>query len=516
LFKKFFATILLLLVFIAHSAKCASQEQIYDWLESVYGDKIDFSSFSEDKPIKKVLEKIFDKAFQIETGIENYKDLLSCKTSLFFPLQEGDVDSKRKHIKLMQCALSWKGYYHGSISGKFNDETAVAVKKLKYDVLGVCVSDTSINLLWFAAILNESNYTPGNKSDKNIRKIQQYINRKYRSYCGIVPCDGLYSKRVNKAFIRILQHELNCEIDGIFGHSTTKKCPTLKFGMRGKFVHLLQCVLYMHGFKTEIDGIYGKEMSNAVKSFQRFVRLPVTGTANMSTIKALLVSTGDCKRPAIACDCAEQLNLAKALALRRAGCKYVGRYLTGGGWKNIPKYLTKKECADIAKAGLRFFPIYQDGGRKLDYFTIEQGAEDAQRALAAASYLGIPKGTIIYFAVDCDPSDDHLSDSVIPYFKVVFETVKKSKKGYFVGVYGTRKTCLRVSKAGYAKTSFVLGLSPLFNGNLGYSLPDNWAFDQFHELRGKERFRCEGGEFYLDRSAFSGRDHGVIINSFAN
>jgi peptidoglycan hydrolase-like protein with peptidoglycan-binding domain len=206
------------------------------------------------------------------------------------------------------------------------------------------------------------------------------------------------------------------------------------------------------------------------------------------------------------------LTITKAKALRYAGYKYVGRYLTGNLGRNSPKHLTKKECAAISKAGLRLFPIYQDGGHKVAHFCFKQGMEDARTAVNAAFSLGIPRGATIYFAVDCDPNDEQLSDFVIPYFKGISTVLKKSGAKYCAGVYGTRKTCYKISKAGYAKTSFVGGLSTNFNGNLGHPLPENWAFDQFHELKGIDKFRCEEGGFNLDKNAFSGRDHGVIMH----
>lgn len=512
--RKLLLIFLFIFSFSINSVRCleSRQTKTYAWLKATYGEKINFSSFSKDTSIKKILATVFPRIFRIETGIANYEDMLLNKSSLFSTLREGDFDSQKNHVKLMQHALSCKGYYFGAISGKFDYETAISIKKLKRDALGVAVSEASVNLFWFDAILNDNTYICGKQGDENIRKIQQYINRKYSSHCGVVSCDGFYSKYTNKVLISALQYELGCEIDGVFGRSTTKKCPTLTPGMRGKLVYLLQCTLYMNGFKTKVDGNYSRKLSDAVKSFQRFVRLPVTGVADMPTIKATLVSSGDYLRPAIACDCATQLTITKAKALRYAGYKYVGRYLTGNLGKNFPKHLTRKECMAISKAGLRLFPIYQDGGHKVAHFCFKQGMEDARMAVDAAFSLGIPRGATIYFAVDCDPSDEQLSSFVIPYFKGISTVLKKTGAQYCAGVYGTRKTCYKISKAGYAKTSFVGGLSTHFNGNLGHPLPENWAFDQFHELKGIDKFRCTEGSFNLDKNAFSGRDHGVIMH----
>lgn len=48
------------------------------------------------------------------------------------------------------------------------------------------------------------------------------------------------------------------------------------------------------------------------------------------------------------------------------------------------------------------FPIYQDGGAALAYFTYDRGLSDGKKAIDAAKNLNIPLTTVIYFAVDLD------------------------------------------------------------------------------------------------------------------
>lgn len=47
-------------------------------------------------------------------------------------------------------------------------------------------------------------------------------------------------------------------------------------------------------------------------------------------------------------------------------------------------------------------------------------------------------------------------------------------------------------------------MSTGFSGNLGYSIPKNWAFDQFHEFE-----FSSSPNFPLDKDAYSGRDKGI-------
>ncbi|MEU7875743.1 glycoside hydrolase domain-containing protein [Dactylosporangium sp. NPDC049140] len=49
---------------------------------------------------------------------------------------------------------------------------------------------------------------------------------------------------------------------------------------------------------------------------------------------------------------------------------------------------------------------------------------------------------------------------------------------YAIGVYSCRNTCSRLAAEGLTTRSFVSGMSTGYSGNLGFALPDNWAFDQ--------------------------------------
>lgn len=183
----------------------------------------------------------------------------------------------------------------------------------------------------------------------------------------------------------------------------------------------------------------------------------------------------------------------------------MGRYLTGTvGANHVSKAMTLQEVRYMENAGLSVFPIYQDGGYYSDYFASpRQGIVDALTAINAADLLGFPSGTTIYFAVDFDAYGFQIDDLVVPYFQQisgVFHSQKNESK-FKVGVYGPRLVCKEVSSRGYASTSFVADMSTGFSGNLGYPIPKNWAFDQFHE------FTFDSSpSFPLDKDAYSGLD----------
>ncbi|MDO4504500.1 MAG: DUF1906 domain-containing protein, partial [Clostridia bacterium] len=334
---------------------------------------------------------------------------------------------------------------------------------------------------------------------------------------GIIPCDGHYSRDTNKALISAFQAEEGIseqdikKCGGTFGPSTVAKCPNLPEDSRyskdkiKKFTKLLKYALYFNKVNSA-DGIgignseYDKKTEDAVKRFQGFVGLEPTGIADKRTIMALMVSTGDPTRPVLGCDCATQLDSEKARELYKAGYRYVGRYLTGFAAKRAPKNLTLEEYKAICDAGLRLFPIYQDGGYTKDYFTAEQGKKDAELAFKSAQNLLIPNGAVIYFAVDFDFMDAQINSKVMPYFAALHVASldpKLNVNGYKIGIYGSRNICSKVSEKGYACSSFVSDMSTRYSGNFGYPLPANWAFDQIKEFR----FSQNGVSFPLDNDA---------------
>ena len=162
---------------------------------------------------------------------------------------------------------------------------------------------------------------------------------------------------------------------------------------------------------------------------------------------------------------------------------------------------------------MRVFPIYQDGGYKLQYFQdLRQGIVDAHTAIAAAKRIGIPSGTTIYFAVDFDCYGFQMISFIVPYFrklKMIFNSLTNTKN-YKIGIYAPRYICTYISDLGLAEYSFVADMSSGFSCNLGYPIPKNWAFDQFFELNSSNGGKFNSSpDFDLDKVGYSGRDSGI-------
>lgn len=520
------------------------------WLNQEYGDVPGFGSVPENG--KTGWDTVYGllRALQHELGITSLANSFGPTTSSRYEqnlLQRQDGVTDRK-FAILQGALWCKGYApgykitenpDGTITFKevFDADVEKAVKQLQKDA-GIANPDGVVSLNLMKALMSMDSFKllPSSYgSDANIRAFQQWMNRNYEAYTGLSPCDGVYGRNTNKALIYALQAEEGLPIsvaNGNFGKTTQLCCPELPYFENStaarkypgtassefysysnivSFTKLLQFSLYVNGFGDgNFDGVFDNGTKQNVRAFQEHHAITVTGKADKSTWLSLFISCGDRNRSAKAADCATILSKSKAEALYANGYRYIGRYLTGTYNGGISKALTSEEAQIILDAGLRFFPIYQTSARKNEYFTKEQGAADAKDAIQHAEELGLPKNTIIYFAVDFDAMDYQITSNIIPYFQAVHEEMSASI--YKTGIYGARNVCTRVSNRGYACSSFVGNMSTGFSGNLGFKMPSNWAFDQFTDKDQSGNYlsiSSSDGSFAIDKDGFSGRDHGV-------
>lgn len=512
------------------------------WLNQEYGDVPGFGSVPENG--KTGWDTIYGltRALQIELGITSLANNFGPTTQRLYsqnPLRRQDGVTDRK-FAILQGALWCKGYSPGyylrenadgtvTFDEIFNENVEKAVIQLKKDA-GFIDPDgvVTVNVMKALMSMDAFKLLSSYGGNAKIREMQQKLNRKYEAYTGITPCDGVYGRNTNKALIYALQAEEGLPTsvaNGNFGNTTKLCCPEIPYVRNSTaarrypgtssssyytssqitaITELLQFALLVNGFDVgEIDGVFDTETQQVLRAFQKKMSIPQTGKADKTTWLSLFISCGDTSRSALAADCATILTAAKAKSLYDNGYRYIGRYLTGTYNGGISKAITREEAQIIFDAGLNFFPIYQTSARTNSYFTEAKGIEDAKAAIAAATALGVPANTIIYFAVDFDCMDYQITSNIIPYFKKVHEVMSQSV--YRTGIYGTRNACTRVANMGYTCSSFVGDMSTGFSGNLGFSMPDNWAFDQFYTTS------IGSGEGYLeiDKDGFSGRDHGV-------
>ncbi|MEU7483979.1 glycoside hydrolase domain-containing protein [Streptomyces sp. NPDC042319] len=455
------------------------------------------------------------RALQYEMGITALSDsfgptTLSTLGAKYGKLNESTIPSAN-FCRIIQSALYCKGYDGGEIDGTYNSRMQDAVVKLNQNMgLSTTYPGSSLWPKVVKGLFNMDAYVTVDNGSEAIRAIQQWLNGRYilRKDFYVIPCDGHHSRDVAKSMLFAIQYELGMAdgtANGVFGPGTQAglKSHTVAQGATGTWALLFTAAMILNKRSVPF-GNFTAEVRSGVESFQSFIKLPVTGLGDFQTWASLLVSYGDQSRKGTACDGVTMITPPRAQALKNAGYKYIGRYLYNPSSTSLPeKQIQPGELATIKEYGLRCFPIFQTWSRSADYFSYNQGTNDAFRAIEWARYHGFKAGTIIYFAVDYDAMDGEVTSYIVPHFRGVMRTTGENS-GYGVGVYGPRNVCQRVADAGYAAASFVSDMSSGFSGNLGYPMPTNWAFDQIATVT----VGSGDGAIEIDNNIASGRDTG--------
>lgn len=460
--------------------------KVQQWLNKTYNGKDGYIPIKEDGTTGWATTNALLVALQIEEGVPAWaiEDEIRNKSFGFrgmtvakCPTVGLGYENPTNIVYILQGAFWCKGINPFAFDGKFTQSTVDAIEKLQIDA-GIDATGIA-HVLEFKALLSMDQYSLIPGGDPQIRQIQQTLNSRYAKDRGeLIPCDGVYGAGLNRSLVYALQRLEGFSVDicnranGYFGSGTADRCPTLSYGSsNSQFIELLQWCLYCNKCNPGgFGGIYDTATQDAVELFQKELALPGTpGVADINVWESLLISCGNKNRSARACDTATTLTYASAKALKDAGYDVVGRYLTN-------KFaMTTEEINNIFKAGLEIFAIYEYGSTLSYYSESGRGTKDGEAARDAALALGIPAGTVLYFAIDYDMEDYQVTNVVIPYFEEINNVIAP----YSVGIYGSRNVCSRVSESGLAVSSFVLDMSTGYSGNLGYTMPDNWNFDQF-------------------------------------
>ncbi|WP_414732883.1 glycoside hydrolase domain-containing protein [Acetobacterium carbinolicum] len=486
------------------------------WLNNTYAGQNGYIDCDEDGATGNGTIASLISALQIEIGIVGPTGEFGPATAAACPtLQSGAMGNG---VKILQGALWCKGFSSADLTGTFDSETISGVNQFQSEA--GFIANSMVTPKIFKGILSTDAVVLISNGDPRIREIQKNLNKKYSDYfwkdLNIVPCDGVYGRNTCNALLYAFQAaEGITEPNGVFGPMTENLTPLIsRWSDKTEFVLLLQYLLYVNGFDPgDFDGGFGYGVENKVMAFQEMMALDTDGIVGLSTWAALLVSKGNVNRSANAVDTTYRISPARASYLKDTGINYVGRYLSGY-WP-----VTLTELDSILAAGLHFIPIFERSGSdenaeyvtEIGYFTSVQGTKDALYAIEKADRLGLPRATIIYFAVDFDVYDYEVESNIIPYFSAL-KTALSQNSDYQAGIYASRSACKKVANAGHTVASYVCDMSTGFSGNIGHTIPSNWAFDQYAEVTVGQGWMAMD----VDKVIASGRDNGVDAVTVAN
>lgn len=129
-------------------------------------------------------------------------------------------------------------------------------------------------------------------------------------------------------------------------------------------------------------------------------------------------------------------------------------------------------------------------------FSYSKGFNAGINASQFAFKHKIPKGAVIYFAVDLDVYAEQISEYIVPYFEGINDTLNKD---YKVGIYGPRLVCTKVSEAKLSVSSFVADMSSGYSCNIGQKMPSDWCYDQYCEISNFNN------DFDIDKVTYNGK-----------
>lgn len=497
---------------------------VQQWYNSTYQNTTGFIELKEDGITGHSTCRALIHALQIELGMSNPDGDFGPATITAF--ENHGIPEKTTNanlIRILQGGFYCKGIDCHGFDGVYGNGVSNAITTFKSQT-GIGGSGV-IDARHMKALLNTDAFTLVLRGNIHIRDAQQYLNSKYSDLywkkIGLIACSGVVDNKMAKAIAFAIQAEevksynlSSSAIDGVVGTNTLDHAPRLTINSPlSSYVKIVQISLMcMYNYSTSINGIFDSELSDTISEFQQFMCLNqdssvVLGTVDRKTWAALLISTGDHSRFHNACDCSIILDADKARSLAADGFKYIGRYLTGKV-DGHSKAITYEELLHMFHLGLHAVIFYENNGNYAEYFDYDRGYNDAKSASVAAEALHLPSGTIIYFAVDYDFMDGEVRTIVKSYFEGINAYFSQNGNKYRIGIYGSRNTCTVISESNLAISSYVSDISTGYSGNLGYKLPDNWAFDQFKELKYFSSVG-EGEPFDLDHVVASGKDRGV-------
>lgn len=486
-------------------------QAVQEWLNDTYGKVSGWQSLDEDGVTGWATIYGLRRALQTELGISPVSSGFGDATTRGYVTKIGRIDkttTNERLLRILSAALWCKGY-----QGLWETDDVTfanlydSLSQVRQD-LGLGKGEAYVDVALMASLLSMDAYILLRAGDSKVRTVQQWLNATYSRHTGfaLVPCDGVFSRPVQRALFLGLQYEFGMADDvanGVFGDGTRgglRSQATIGSGSSDgshQFVHLFQAALTFNGYKPPFNGVFDSATVSATKAFQKFLELPVNGKGDYGTWCAALVSCGDTERSTTGFDTSAQLTGPELWDLVAMGYGTAGRYLVGSG-----KFISAAELAALKAANVLLLPIFQRYNNDVKYMTEEIGRQHGTEATVRARALSLPDDSLIYFAVDFDPIGEVIDGPVSDYFKGVKHSLENTTTiSYRAGVYGTRNVCSTLMDSGLAEAAFVAGASSGYSGNMGFPMPTKWQFNQITTI--KVTLPSSGRTIDLDKDVVS-------------
>ena len=230
---------------------------------------------------------------------EGGRDTSGIASTGYVTLSEGDEGSE---VKKLQQKLKDKGYYTGSVDGKFGEATTASVMAFQLrnnlTVDGKAGPATQRALYDSGSSISYSALRQGDEGTA-VRNLQ-YTLYELGYYDGAI--DGSYGQTTSDAVRAFqIQNDLS-PVDGVAGSATLAKMyssnaipasaaktsySSVRPGDTGDVVVQIQDCLVQMGYLDRITGTYDDDTTNAVKAFQKENGLTADGVAGEKTLMIL-------------------------------------------------------------------------------------------------------------------------------------------------------------------------------------------------------------------------------------
>lgn len=222
-----------------------------------------------------------------ESAVRKYQE----RQGLSVDGQVGDAtwNSLTGEIKIIQRALSQKGYYSGYIDGIAGDGTYNAV--VQFQTANGLAVDGQVGDATRAKLMGSGSSSSGSGSGFPLKQGSTGDNVLYLQYGLHIMCcspggiDGIFGSGTASAVMKF-QGKYGLDADGIVGNATWSRLQSL--------IKEIQNGLVSHGYNTNgVDGLAGPATYEAVVAFQRTNGLSVDGQVGPATREKLLGTSSD-------------------------------------------------------------------------------------------------------------------------------------------------------------------------------------------------------------------------------